>query len=383
MTSSAIYNISKARNFTFTAFLFFLPLLGEHFRINNLYHISFGLLLLSLFVDKQLRQELIENKPLLKGIIAMGAFLFYFSLSNLWSSNPENITSTLKHSFYIIGFVILFSQINKKLAYSVLFASIVILCLLNFWFVDKTHIFTNRTANGFFAAPDNVIDLAGYFGLGIFFGLLLIRETGKHIFYIPISILFIAMLLTQSRGPVLALIVACMPLLLRFQKSHARHALVAVVILIIIAILGYFTHYNDQLISRFLNAYKQSFIRFGIWEQAINLSLQKPWFGWGFDKQLSFINSIKQHIHTTHSIYFSALLKGGFIGLFTLLTMIGYGLYRAKLHFKGGQAIEASLILFSLMFFLTQGMFIIGNPDIYWVNFWLPFAVILTSVKQN
>ncbi|ARJ41991.1 hypothetical protein B1H58_08095 [Pantoea alhagi] len=383
MTSSVVNNITKASQFIFMLFLFFLPLLGEEFRVTNLFHVSFGLLLLSFLINKPFRQQLVNDHALLKGIAAMGLFLCYFSLSNLWSDNPGNIISTLKHSFYIIAFSVLFLQLNKKVSYSILFFSITLLCILTLWEVDKRHFLTMRLDNGFFAAPDNVIDLAGYFGLGIFFGLLLIRETGRHIFYIPIAVLFIAMLLTQSRGPVLSLVVASLPLMFRFHKGHMRHLMMAATILILVAFLAYFTHYSDELISRFIASYQQSFIRFGIWSHTVEVALQKPWFGWGFDKNLAFVNSVGQNIHTTHSLYFSTLLKGGFTGLFIFFVMIAYGLYRAWQHFKNHQELEASIFCFSLMFYLTQGMFIIGNPDIYWVMFWLPYAIILTPYGQR
>lgn len=383
MTSSVADNITKSRQFIFLLFLFFLPLLGEELRVTNLFHISFGIFLLSILINKSYRQQLINDYLLLKGVAAMGIFLAYFSLSNLWSENPQNITSTIKHSLYIISFAILFSQLNKKISYSVLFLSITLLCLLTLCYVDKSHFLTNRLRNGFFAAPDNVIDLAGYFGIGIFLGLALIRETGRHIFYIPIAVLFIAMLLTQSRGPVLALVIACLPLLLKFHKGHMRHFIMTITILIIISFLAYLTHYSDELITRFIASYRQSFIRFGIWSHTIEVALQNPWFGWGFDKNLSFVNSIGQHIHTTHSLYFSAFLKGGFFGLCVLLLMIVYGLYRAWQHYNNNREIEACIFFFSLLFYLTQGMFIIGNPDIYWVIFWLPYAIILTPYRKH
>lgn len=382
MVLSAANNITKIRFLIFTLFLFCLPLLGNALRVANLFHIAFGLFLLSLLINRPFRQQLLSDRDLLTGIAAAGLFLGYFSLSNLWSDNPGNFSSTFKHSFYILVFVVLFTHLNRKLSYSILFASIVILCLLTFWYVDKTHFLTKRLAKGFFAAPDNVIDLAGYFGLGIFFGLMLIRETGRHVFYVPVAVLFIAMLLTQSRGPILALLVSCLLLLLRFHKGHIRHLLITFAIIMGVALLAYFTHYSDELIARFIASYNQSFVRFGIWAHTLEVALQKPLFGWGFDKQLTFTNSIGQHIHTTHSVYFSTLLKGGFAGLFFLLIMVGYGLHRARLHYKHGGELEACIYCFSLLFYLTQGMFVIGNPDIYWVMFWLPYAVVLAPYAR-
>lgn len=383
MKSLASENLTKARLFIFTLFLFFMPLFSETLRVTNLFHISFGLFLLSLLVSKPFRAQLASDANLLKGMAAIGLFLAYFSLSNLWSDNPGNISSTLKHSLYLLVFVALIAQLKNKVSYSVLFASITLLCLLTLWYVDKNRLLTHRLTHGFYAAPENVIDLAGYFGVGIFCGLMLIRETGRHIFYLPIALLFGAMLLTQSRGPVLALAIALLPLLLRFHKGHTRHLLIAAALFIAIAFLAWFTHYSDELIARIVASYQQSFVRFGIWSHTLEVALQKPWFGWGFDKNLMFVNSIGQHIHTTHSIYFSSLLKGGFVGLFILLAMIAYGLYRARLHFKHGQELEACLFCFSLLFYLTQGMFIIGNPDTYWLMFWLPYALVLAPVKRQ
>lgn len=373
----------KFYSLVFSLFIFFLPLFSGFSRVNNLFHIAFTLLIILLICSHSLRARILQPALLKTGLYCSAAFLFYFSLTALWSDTTDSFTSTLRHGLYLIAFIILIATQDQKRLMLLLFGSILTLCILTFWYVDKSRIFTGRLNHGFFAAPDNVIDLGGYFGIGIFCGLILIRELKWKWLYLPTGVLFLALLLTQSRGPLLSLCIACVPLIIHLRKVHLSHILLGLSVLGLIAVTVILTNYDDLLTQRIIASYEQSFIRFGIWVHTLELVQQHPVWGWGFDKQLAFVNSIHQPITTTHSIYFAALLKGGIVGFLLLGAVILSGLYGAVKHYQHRQNIEASLWLYSLLFHLTQGMFIISNPNVSWIMFWLPYALMISWKKKE
>lgn len=379
--------IIKTMMLSYTAFLFFMPLLGGLSKVNNAFHISLILSVFFLFSNKDFCKKLFSTRETKIGLGITFIFLTYFSISGLWSTDNGTLASDIIHSVYITFFIIIFCIINlydkKNIMLAAIFSSTVILCLLTFIYVDKHNILHNRLEHGFSLAPENVIDMAGYYGIGIFCGLILLRETGKKWLYLPIAMLFVAILLTQSRGPLFSLIVALAPLLLLIKRLHRKDWLIIGLILVAIALALVFSNGYNVLIERIHSSYSQSFIRFGIWENALSYVQQKPWFGWGFGQEIDFVNEIGQRVHTTHSLYFATLLKGGIVGGLLLLSVIVYALYMGWQHIKANQTLEASMFLFSLMFYTTQGMFLIGNPGTSWVLFWLPLALIMALPKRQ
>ncbi|MBP2169118.1 O-antigen ligase [Erwinia toletana] len=375
----------KSFYFFYAAFLFLLPVIGGLGKVNNLFHIALMLCLIIILFNEEIRGKVFNNRDFNTGLFVLAIFLSYFSLSTLWGAEERGISSELTHSFYLIMFVIFFNLVamqgKKNTMLAMFFSGALVLLLLTLYYVDKHILFENRLGSGFSLAPENVIDMGGYYGIGIFCGLILIRETGHKWLYLPVAFLLVGLLLTQSRGPLLALVIACVPLLL-FKRIHLSHLLIIGLIIAVIVSVIVFANANELLV-RIERSYSQSFTRFGIWENALHYVQQKPWFGWGFDKQLDFVNVVGQRVHTTHSLYFATLLKGGIIGGVLLLSVITYGLYMGWQQIKAGHALETSMFLFSLIFYSTQGMFIISNPSVSWVIFWLPLAVVMALPKRQ
>lgn len=368
---------------SFMAFLLFLPVFTNFSKVSNLFHLSITTMLLYTVILR--KNPFLNDDFPLKTLAIVGFFLLYYSLTNLWTSDPNNIVSTLKHSFYFLFFLLMVNHCIRRYGilpvHMLIFFGCFAILVLTFFMVDKSSLLTNRLENGFFAAPENVIDLGGYFCLGILSGCIVVRESGKQWIYLPVSLLFIGLLLTQSRGPLLALLVSIVILFAKYKYVHLRHIIYIVLSIAIVVLFFFFTDYGSEFYTRMVSSYTQSFIRFGIWEHAIKVAKLHPILGWGFDKELRYVNSIGQHVTTTHSIYLSAFLKGGAAGVISLAALIVAGLIQAYKKYHQGFGLEASTYLFSLMFFVTQGMFVIGGPGESWVLFWLPLAIVLASHK--
>nr|WP_159464771.1 O-antigen ligase family protein [Scandinavium goeteborgense] len=351
-------------------------------RVNILFHVASTLFLLTLVFSAQARQAFWQDKSYLLSLAVVVAFAIYYSLSNLWSTS-SHLDSSLTHSFYLLVLMALYRQAElagyKKYVIAAAWLGTIILAIFTIIYVDKSSILHSRLKNGFPWAPDNVIDLGGYMALGIIFSTLLMREFKSFWFLIPIPFLLLCLVLSQSRGPLMALIVASATVFTLQPKWHFKQ-LAAICLLIIFAIIAlYASGFLDTFINRIDDSYQQSFVRFGIWQHAYNVAMQHPIFGWGFNKELAFVNSIGQHVTTTHSLYFAALLKGGFVGFALFISVIGLGLWRCKVHFAMNQKAEVAILLFSLVFYSTQGMFVISNPREYWVLFWLPLTIVMST----
>lgn len=375
----------KTLMFFYGAFLLFMPIFGDKTKSNNLFHMAFILFSLAIVFRKNIREQIFSDRKTNLTIAIVAVFLGWFSLTNLWGGGFNYFLSAINHSLYIIAFILMFTLANalgkKTTIIALVFASITILCLLCFYYVDKRFVFIRRLDDSFPFAPENAIDLGGYFAMGILCGMIMIRETNKKWLYVPLTILFLGLLITQSRGPLFSLCIACLPLLTQVKRNHLHHLIIIALIAVIITFFITLTNYDRSLMNRISMTYLQSFTRVGIWQDALSLIQQKPIFGWGFDKELDFVNAIGQRVHTTHSMYFATLLKGGIIGFILLLAVIVSALRISWLQIKQGQSIEASVLIFSLLFYVSQGMFVLGNPGVSWLLLWLPLAIAITQKK--
>ncbi|WP_455820519.1 hypothetical protein [Pseudomonas cerasi] len=70
------------------------------------------------------------------------------------------------------------------------------------------------------------------------------------------------------------------------------------------------------------------------------------------------------------------------MGGLLLLAVIVYGFYMGWKNIRENRALEASMFLFGVMFYTTQGMFFLSNPSVPWVMFWLPLAVVMALPKR-
>ncbi|UVK77356.1 MAG: hypothetical protein CMIDDMOC_00881 [Sodalis sp. Fle] len=383
MLSKIIGYAGKGFHVFFPLFLFLSAIFCGYTRVNNLFHLSLLCMLFMLVGDSTLRHQLFDDYRFNTGLVLAALMLGYFCLTTLWSCyHLRSLISYIMHSLYLLLFILMFRLISlqgrRMTALGAVAAGITVLVLLTFWFVDKQTLLTNRMEKGFFGAPENVIDLAGYFSLGIFLYLIMIRQTGYGWLYLPVVVLLLAILFTQSRGPLLALSCALAVLFLFQPAMKQRYLLIMMFVVLVLLALLLMTRFGDIFLLRIESGYQQSFIRFGIWRHSLELVVQKPVFGWGLDKELSFINKLGDLITTTHSLYLASLLKGGIVGLLLLTLLILYGMLMAKRQLDHKQGLESALFLFTSVFYVTQGMFIISNPEICWEMFWFPLAVVLT-----
>ncbi|MCU6300713.1 O-antigen ligase family protein [Enterobacter cloacae] len=375
-------NLQRYLFYPFVLFMFLSMIFCGVSRVNILFHITLALFIITMIINSETRTRFINDRDFLPALGMTGAFLLYFSLSNLWAES-SHLSSAISHSFYLFIFLCLYRQCElqerKKYIIGAAYLGIVALTILTLVYVNKEHIFQNRLERAFPFSPDNVIDLGGYMALGILLSAILVRETRNYWFYIPVPLLLVCLILTQSRGPFLSMIVAAIVAFLCKPKWNFKLLAGSLIVLLVIGSILYFSGFFDIFIKRAEESSRAGSVRFGIWQHAFEVAKQKMIFGWGFNKELEFINGYGQPVTTTHSLYLATFLKGGVVGLLLLLSMILFAGRQCLRHLAANHKAEIAVIVFALMFYVTQGMFVISNPREYWVLFWLPLAIIFST----
>lgn len=371
--------------FLFTSFIFLSAVFCGYTRVNNVFHLSALTFTLTLCAKKKFRDHLFQNKTFVRGIILSAAFLLFFSLSNLWGENPKNTESALTHSLYLVVFlamlVTLYNSDKRALAIDATIFGFVILAIY-LMLVDYQHLLINRLNISHSPGPSNVIDVGGYFAIGIILSFVSFKDSKKHIYIYTAFVLFIALLLTQSRGPLIGLVIslAITSHYTIFTKKNVPYYLLAIVV---IAVVLFYSGITEMVLKRFEELTTQIYLRTSIWEHSYEIIKQAPLLGYGFEKELSFINYSGEHITTTHSLYLGVLLKGGIVGLAIFLSLLFYGFLRAIHFIRNEKRLEAALFLFTLIFYLSQGIFNISNPSEAWYLFWFPLGIMMSNIPQK
>jgi O-antigen ligase len=374
--------LKKSMFYPFALFMFLSMIFCGVSRVNIFFHLALALFIITMIVAKDVRERFMNDKEFLPALAFAGIFLLYFSLSNLWNID-SHLSSALSHSFYLMIFLCLYRQCElenkKKYIIGAIYFGIVVLTILTLLYVDKSKMFVNRLMVAFPYAPDNVIDLGGYMALAVLLSAILVRETRNYWYYLPVPLLLVGLLLTQSRGPLLALIVAAVVAFLCKPKWNAKIFIGSLLVILLASLALYYSGALDTFMHRLEDTSRAGSVRFGIWQHAFDVAKEKAIFGWGFDKELLFVNGFGQTVTTTHSLYFATFLKGGVVGLLLMLAMVLFAFRQCLRHLAANHKVEIAVLLFTLIFYTTQGMFVISNPREYWVLFWIPMAIVFST----
>ncbi len=117
--------------------------------------------------------------------------------------------------------------------------------------------------------------------------------------------------------------------------------------------------------------------RLEIWQQTIARIKEALLFGKGITTDTKFIMADGVKVNQPHSIYFATMLYGGLIGLFLLLTLQAIALWKSFLYFlKENDFTYVALLLFAFINIIVARYKVIGRPDVLWIYFWLPIALL-------
>ncbi len=188
---------------------------------------------------------------------------------------------------------------------------------------------------------------------------------------------FIAM--TQTRGVILSLAgVAGLGLVL--QKN--RRLLLALGILagatVGVALLS--MHHPEGMVG-----FERRFgVRWEIWQVALDLIRERPWFGFGLNEHQTLYLSHGGFEGVAHSLYLENLLFGGVVGTALLGLLLAAALRQAwREYCGGGNFLYLALIFFPMFSGITTGYLTLSKIAPEWVQFWLPMGLVIGAEMQG
>ena len=363
----------------------------KYSRLHTVYFILVvlpSLVLIPLFIKEQLH----KNKLLL--LIAL--FCLYSLLSVFWVENfqPALFITYLKRImvlmilFYAVYHICFYYPLSEKLIFVLLMLSGFVLACFSFW----SHFSNGSTGRlVLWGGLNDVISSATVYGaLFLLSAGAYLKEKNKALLfvYLCLSIIFILeILLTKSRGPQLALLLAA-PLLFLVIKpvDYKRIYYPLLLLLIVILFVAAMTNFFDTVFSRGFNVSYRDVI----WKNSVNLSLAKPLFGYGLGTEFKFVipangttllnPSIVSH---SHNFLLSTWLYSGIIGVVLILAIIYYALSVCFSGKKEDFSILGVIMVFGIICLLSNGSYPISRANERWFVFWIPLAFIVAFSVQR
>ncbi len=236
---------------------------------------------------------------------------------------------------------------------------------------------------GAFRSPIQAGSVYGMILIIIYYHFLSRGSRWYNILYPPLFIALLAILmLTQSRGPLLALIVAF------FVGSIVTRDLKMLIILILIA-AGVWTLVSsgERFLFNMIITRGDSY-RLEIFQCVFKIIMEKIIFGHGMLMKFTCTMSDGAIISRTHNLFLAAWLYSGLIGLSLLVAFLIKSFWVSVHYFLDkNNCIYISWLIFSLICVSTANHNAISNPHPLYLFFWMPLgfltAVELTESKVN
>ncbi len=369
--------------------------------LRTIFYVSIPFLVALLFKNRQELKQLLSEDKILWRILAV--FLVFMSASVLWSDNGETIRYFSKGKLFLfLGLTTVstfyisykYPTFSDKIKNFYIFGAVssAIILIAVYYFVVRFSL-ENQRLEGMGRAT-NSVQAALLYALAIIaivFGKFSNQSSTLKTYAIktllaapPLG----AMLLTQSRGPFLSLILTLTALFILQSKNRIKTIFLMVMGLIAVSIPSYFVLKQTQILDQVLN--RKTTGRFEIWEQAIEQITAKPIFGNGLaiTNRYHFTNeygSVFEASHI-HSLYLSTLFQGGIVGLALFLSL--YFLFaknylelianRSSPHVWIG-----GWVIMGAAFGITDFGGIIINLSTEWLVFWWPIGLVLGLVVRN
>ena len=344
--------------------------------------VSLPAIMLCLASDKDDLKRLLKN-PLM---VVFLLFSFYTLVSLTWSDSETSITSLIRRPinifflFFTLGFIAIKvpHKIQKIISASALLAILSGLVTVGFDLYnsyDKFKSLTRMLASYRFSGIgilDNALLTSHVYGFfTAYFIAVLFNKSRVNSCYLifALSILFLVILSTGSRTPMLALTVSVIWLSVSLWNKRSLYALV------LITTLGstLFTFIPQRLLRSGFS------LRPEIWEEAFKQSLNNIWFGLGYGQKLHF-EVAQTTWNNPHNIELVVLISGGLVGLTLWLLMYTFALTFAWKNRKDPKvSITSSLVVFGFTAGLTDGYTFMSRPNEFWFLIWIPLSLLYAA----
>jgi hypothetical protein len=209
----------------------------------------------------------------------------------------------------------------------------------------------------------------GFIGILAFHSILCSKYTWHKIFYgFVLLILFGYILLCQSRGPLLAFIIA----LVMESILGKNWKLIGIFIMLFIAFMVLLEFYDWGLQSILERGFSSRLI---LLKEAIKHISEAPLFGKGWFADVNM--SLGRRVVSPHNLLLLVSAKSGIIGGGLLLLLILNTFVNSYKYFvASGNRIFISIFVFFIVCMTFDYTHILYKPNLGWIIFWMPIALI-------
>ena len=124
--------------------------------------------------------------------------------------------------------------------------------------------------------------------------------------------------------------------------------------------------------------------RLEIWQQILPRIKEALIFGEGISTDRTFFMANGIKFNHSHNVYLGTTLCGGLMGLFLLLILQALVLWEGFLCFlRENDFTFVALFLFAFICITTMNYRVISHPDVLWMYFWLPLALLAAKKLSN
>lgn len=356
---------------------YFFPTTKSH---NNFYY---GLVLFPFALTLRLNEIRFIQQSVI--FILSGLFLLFLVISLSWGELTQTqdwIKYSKRFLYMLIFFTLVICYFNQmmldKICQSIVVVAVLMAVVSMAAYDSSLYTGPDRLKN--FGILEHEILAAsshGFAALLLIYGCRFNHPLQIWIKLCGLSILLADMLWTQSRGPLMALIVSIC--IVEFIKGKHRKLISCLGLLTLFSGLFMFTETIDT--PGFISRNGGDSYRFEIWRMIWGRVAESPWLGLGLSADETIELPACSCIPHPHNIFLATLFYSGLAGLTLLIAVLSLALihaYRILQHH--GNSIFLVLLTYGILCGLSDGNKLIDHPRPMWLYFWLP--VMLTAAYQ-
>ena len=356
--------------------------LGNGYSFKPIFYALVLLPALGLMAVRQIKlEQVLRQCP---SILLLLVPLLYWSLTNVWSEHPENVSAFLRRSFTLFVFLIAVAHLTLRLGPGLLRYLDVALLLAGIgaaihlvglvfmepkgphWRLGDATIFSRS------------LHASHYFGFFAVYGLVRFYQQGaiadRLRSLLPACLCLGFAVFTESRGTLISFLLVALLVCGVWHRRYIQSAL----IVFLTAAGAYFI--QDVLLERGLS------FRLEIWRGTWDIVQANFWGGIGLGTPLGVEYGGKFVAPHAHNLLYDLQARAGFFGMLLFLPIVALVLSRALRAERDEQVYVAALVFF-LLCVMTDVHKPINSPSSVYVIFWLPLAALLalrsgSSLKQ-
>lgn len=328
-------------------------------------------------------------------------FLFYMVATIFWAEQfvLPDLFKYGRRAFYVLIFIAVTIHLYRTYPnflprlLQLLFWATVIAGIANIIFYYGQHPFPDARLSGY-GRLENPIQASSIYGIAFIACVLFIKQQSnvkaKLLYLAALLFMFSYILLSQSRGPLIALAITmfawgCFDLF-RSKDVQSNYHITIFGVGLAVSVVGVmlFVVYPEFFQSFVSRGGGGVGYRLEIWGHFVAEAKNALWLGHGLNTNTHIVLSDGTAIQNPHGFYVGTLFYGGAIGLFLMLSMVASALLVGFVRARDPRGLAlASMFLFGAICVAADGYTLLQHPKPYWLFFLLPLALIAASEFTN